>query len=157
MNSSIPIEIEEEPTDIGINSGNNNSAHTHSHCDTHNNTANFPMTQSAPETSALIEQAQISRRVFLYLIEKYNLAPSVILHSLYLHSGSVSACEAYLSDFKIPAAWTLSEDQIILTDSDCSEIIERKGLGALNERRTFLHQVCYEAVGSCSEISSKLK
>lgn len=115
------------------------------------------MTQSAPQTSALIKQAELSRRVFLYLIEKYNLAPAVILHSLYLHSGNVAACEAYLSDFLIPPAWSLDEDQIILTDADCSEIIQRKGLAALNERRTFLHQICYEAVGSCSEITSKLK
>ena len=134
-NSRIPIEIDEDSKE----------------------NVNFPMTQSAPQTSALIKKAELSRRVFLYLIEKYNLAPSVILHSLYLHSGNVAACEAYLSDAKIPAPWTLDEDQLILTDSDCSEIIERKGIEALNERMTFLHQVCYEAIGSCSEITTKLK
>ena len=133
--SSIPIEIDEDSKE----------------------NVSFPLTQSAPQTSALIQQAELSRRVFLYLIEKYNLAPSIILHSLYLHSGNVSACEAYLSDPKIPAPWSLEEDSLILTDADCSEIIERKGLEALNERRTFLHQVCYEAIGSCSEITTKLK
>ena len=135
-NSSIPIEIDEFETKEAVN---------------------FPLTQSAPQTSTLIKQAELSRRVFLYLIDKYNLSPAVVLHSLYLHSGNVSACEAYLSDPQIPAPWSLDEDQLILTDADCTEIIDRKGLTALNERRTFLHQVCYEAVGSCSEITTKLK
>lgn len=118
---------------------------------------NFPMTQSSPDTAALLKQAELSRRVFLYLIEKYNLAPAVILHSLYVNSGDVDACEAYLSDPKISAPWTLDEDHLILTDADCSTIIREKGLEALRERRSFLHQVCYEAIGNCSEITSKLK
>lgn len=117
----------------------------------------FPMTQSSPDTSALLKQAELSRRVFLYLIEKYNLAPAVILHSLYINSGNVDACEAYLSNPKISTPWTLDQDHLILTDSDCSQIIKEKGLEALRERRTFLHQVCYEAIGNCSEITSKLK
>lgn len=139
--SDIPLEIEEESPNTKEN-------------------VNFPMTQSTPQTSTLIKQAELSRRVFLYLIEKYNLAPSVILYSLYIHSGNVAACESYLSNpnrTNNTASWSLKEDKLILTDSDCTEIIEKKRLEGLNERRTFLHQVCNEAIGSCSEITSKLK
>lgn len=120
----------------------------------------FPLTQNGNESSsssALLKQAEQSRRVFLYLIEKYNLSPSVILHSLYLNSGNVAACEAYLSNPKIAAPWSMEEDHLILTDADVTEIITRKGLEALRERRAFLHQVCYEAIGNSSEIASKLK
>ena len=105
----------------------------------------------------LLKQAELSRRVFLYLIEKYNLAPSIILHSLYLHSGNVEACEAYLSDPTQTTPWTLEDDHLILTDADVAGIIEEKGLEALRERRTFLHQVCEEAIGNWSEIATKLK
>lgn len=117
----------------------------------------FPLTQSAPNTAALLKQAELSRRVFLHLIEKYNLSPSVILNALYFHSGRVADCEAFLSDPTRPAPWTLEDDQLILNDADVSRIIREKGLEALKERRVFLHQVCYEAIGNCSEISSKLK
>lgn len=135
--SDIPIEIEEESSGSRENE-------------------NFPVTQAVPY-STLIKQAELSRRVFLYLIEKYNLTPSVILHSLYIHSGDVAACESYLSDYSLTAPWSLKEDKLILTDSDCTEIIGKKGLVALNERRMFLHQVCNEAIGSCSEVTAKLK
>ena len=149
---NIPIEMEDE--EISINSINKVIPETQ---EENYENVNFPMTQSSPDTAALIKQAELSRRVFLYLIEKYNLSPSVILHSLYINSGNVEDCEVYLSNPKISSPWTLEEDHLILTDSDCSEIIREKGLEGLRERRTFLHQVCYEAIGNCSEITSKLK
>ena len=71
-----------------------------------------------------MKQAELSRRVFLYLIEKYNLSPSVILHSLYAHSGNVAQCEEYLSDPTKPIPWNLADDHLILTDSNVSRIIE---------------------------------
>lgn len=147
----IPIEMEDDEISI-----DKVIPETQDNTENYEN-VNFPMTQSSPDTAALIKQAELSRRVFLYLIEKYNLAPSVILHSLYVNSGNVDDCELYLSNAKVSMPWTLEEDHLILTDSDCSEIIREKGLEALRERRTFLHQVCYEAIGNCSEITSKLK
>jgi hypothetical protein len=152
---NIPIEMEDD--EISINSNNKVIPETQEEEAENYENVNFPMTQSSPDTVALIKQAELSRRVFLYLIEKYNLAPSVILHSLYINSGNVDDCELYLSNSKILSPWTLEEDHLILTDSDCNEIIREKGLEALRERRTFLHQVCYEAIGNCSEITSKLK
>lgn len=151
---NIPIEMDDD--EISTNSINKVIPETQDEVENYEN-VNFPMTQSSPDTAALIKQAELSRRVFLYLIEKYNLAPSVILHSLYVNSGNVDDCELYLSNVKVSMPWTLEEDHLILTDSDCSEIIRDKGLEALRERRTFLHQVCYEAIGNCSEITSKLK
>ena len=154
---SIPIEMDDDDGgEISTNSIVKVIPETQNESENYEN-VNFPMTQSSPDTAALIKQAELSRRVFLYLIEKYNLAPSVILHSLYVNSGNVDDCELYLSNVKVSIPWTLEEDHLILTDSDCSEIIREKGLEALRERRTFLHQVCYEAIGNCSEITSKLK
>lgn len=152
---NIPIEMEDE--EILSNSGSFVIPETQNATEENHEIVNFPMTQSSPDTTALIKQAELSRRVFLYLIEKYNLAPSVVLHSLYINSGDVDACEAYLSDAQIKAPWSLEEDHLILTDSDCSQIIAQKGLEALRERRTFLYQICFEAIGNCSEITSKLK
>lgn len=159
----IPFEIVSETSETTINS--NLIIENDENC--HDN-VQFPMTQlplpqSSNNTVAdhskidLLKQAELSRRVFLYLIEKYNLSPSIILHSLYLHSGNVEACEAYLSDPTQTTPWTLEDDHLILTDAEVGGIIQQKGLEALRERRTFLHQVCEEAIGNWSEIATKLK
>lgn len=159
--NKIPIDFDEEISDDSESKSINNDT------DNFHENVSFPLTQNAntsgnntstsTSSTKLLKQAELSRRVFLYLIEKYNLSPSVILHSLYVTSGNVSACERYLSDAKMTAPWSLEEDHLILTDADVTKVIGEKGLEALNERRTFLHQVCYEAIGTSSEIASKLK
>ena len=158
--NQIPFEIGSETSETINSNLILDTINNYHHC--HDN-VQFPMTQlpdneyNKNEQINLFKQAELSRRIFLYLIEKYNLSPSIILHSLYLHSGNVEACEAYLSNPKLPAPWTLDEDHLILTDAEVGGIIEEKGLEALRERRTFLHQVCEEAIGNWSEIATKLK
>lgn len=157
-NSELPIDFgAPDSPPSATNTSNTYKVTRISTAATHEN-VNFPLSQS-PETADLVKQAELTRRLFLHLIEKYNLSPSVILHALYLHSGNVDACEKYLSDPEIEAdsLWSLDEDHLILTDSDVSQIINSRGLEALRERRTFLHQVCEEAIGNWSEITTKLK
>lgn len=146
--------------------------------DNHHSQVAFPMTQLSPAKDSLppqaktnshaqtnecaaakklLKEAELAKRVLLFLIEKYNLPPAVIAHALFVNSGDVDATVEYLENPSFSGQWTSREDWEVLQQGDMDEIIQRHGIDALQERREFLRQVCEEAVGSLSVIEAKLK
>ena len=116
--------------------------------------------KKSKEQSALkkiLKEAELAKRVLLFLIEKYNLPPPVIVYALYVNSGDVDATIEFLENPCFNEYWTANEDTEILVQGDMDEIIQKHGFEALQERRQFLRQICDEPIGSLSEIEAKLK
>lgn len=105
----------------------------------------------------LLKEAELAKRILLFLIEKYNLPPPVIVHALYVNSGDVDATIEYLENPLYDQHWASHEDSEILLEGNMDDIIMRHGFDGLQERRKFLHQVCEEPCGSLSAIEAKLK
>ncbi len=133
----------------------------------------FPMTQlSSPqnqlkvekrqkkvrsEAKQVLKEAELAKRILLFLIEKYNLPPAVVVHALYVNSGDVDAAIEYLENPCFTEHWTNDEDTEVLMQGDMDAIIQKHGIDALQGRRLFLRQVCEEPIGSLSDIEAKLK
>jgi hypothetical protein len=105
----------------------------------------------------LLKEAELAKRIVLFLIEKYNLTPAVVVHALYANSGDVNSTIEYLENPSFNDQWTGAEDAEILIQGDMDDIIQKHGIEALQDRRHFLREICEEPIGSLSEIEAKLK
>jgi hypothetical protein len=111
----------------------------------------------ADSLQTLVDEGMLARNIFSVLIERFNLPPAVILHALYVNSGSIDDTVRYLSEAQTPQPWSMSHDQHILMQLPLDELLAEKGKEAVEARRRFLVQVCEESVGTLEALDAQLR